>query len=233
MREMEVVAQMKVAALAGAAHELPPTTSACGMFGGCPFAERCGLTIGDMVPKKGSKTMGNAFLKGLKDKQAKKGKSNGVPASTLPPDAPTRETPVAETKGPPAEPPAETKAEAPKKKRGRPKGSTKKKTTTGDFTLYVDCAPEKDVSAAERPVLFEDWFHPMLEQMNEQARKENQMHYLQMGFGPSKAMVAVAVQELSKELPSEMVLHTSSAAGRDALDSLIPHAARVVRAMRG
>jgi RecB family exonuclease len=238
-QEMDVVAQMKVAALADSANELPPTTSACGMFGGCPFGNRCGLTIGDFMParaKKGNTTMGNKFLKGLKDKS----KSNGatatpVPAGTLPPDAPTRETPVAEAKTEPPEESKETKAEAPKKKRGRPKGSSKKKAaTTGGFVLYIDCMPTKDTGSEIEPTLFEDWFGTLTQEMNEQVLEEKNLpSYLLLPYSEEKALVALTVQQAVDNLPPALVVTSGTPGAKDALGALVPHATSVIRAMRG
>lgn len=85
----ETVAQMReVAASVTNVHDLPPTVSACGMYGGCPFKEQCGLTTRDVIASLGNnknKEKGmNSFINRIKKAQK--------PEGTIPPDAAPRET---------------------------------------------------------------------------------------------------------------------------------------------
>jgi hypothetical protein len=115
-REMVTVREMQCAAGAKSAHELPPTISACGMYGGCPFRGECGLTTKELFSvgtKKKGKEMGNSFLSNLKKKAAEGGGGalNDTPNGVLSPDAPSRTTEVSDDDGP------EKETAAAKKKR--------------------------------------------------------------------------------------------------------------------
>lgn len=91
---MPVVSTMKkIAAECDSAHDLPPTVSACGMFGGCPFRSNCGITSRDFFQgfgKKKEKKMGT-WLDKVRAKKGKEEKKDEAP-SIVPDDAPSRET---------------------------------------------------------------------------------------------------------------------------------------------
>jgi len=203
--ELETVAQMVEAAEAPSAHDLPPTTSACNDYGGCPFREQCGITsemslkgLFQADNKKGQ-SMGNAFLEKLKAKQAQGG------VSIVPPDAPARETSAqeskkirdeAEEKKQKADEAAAKKAARAAKKAAKEAAKaaepeeeeeeedtaveTPKKKTNGangkkTFTIYIDCMPKKTVGREVEPTLFEDWFSSLVMQMNEHVLEEKKL----------------------------------------------------------
>jgi hypothetical protein len=226
-REMVIVGEMKdVASNCKNAHDLPPTVSACGMYGGCPFVAQCGLTGSDMLfgtKKEKGKGM-NKFL----NKLNKNKKKNG--AEVLSKDAPSRTTETVADKA--ASAPDAKEKPAVKKKR------TKKKTNgKAPFTIYVDCFPTKDVNAdGVAPTLFEDWFGPIVMKMNEHALEEKKLpSYLLLGFAEEKALVAVAIKDAIDKgaLPSVLVINSGTPSAKDAMGSLVPHATTVVKATRG
>lgn len=237
-REMVTVEKMLAASNAKSAHDLPPTTTACGMYGGCPFRERCGITsemtVAGMfqLDKKGNAEMGNKFLDKLK-----KGKKTKKPEGIVPPDAPERETSEEESEAIRAEATAkaEKAAKAKKAKAAKAKKTkTKKNGTTKAFVLYIDCMPKKDVGAEIEPTLFEDWFNPLVMKMNEAVMDEKKLpSYLLLPYAEEKAMVQLAVQESIEDLPLAMVVTSGSPGARDALGALVPHATQVVVGTRG
>jgi hypothetical protein len=257
-REMGTVAEMVVAATAKSAHDLPPNTLACGDYGGCAYREKCGVLpelssgfgFGNKKQQREGAEMGNAFLE--KMKKAGGTPTNGevaetapvkkaplwkkpatatapapvpeAPAGVLSADAPSRETTPEEA--------AELRGEADtkeKKKRGR-----KPKSTNGDtrkeFALYIDCMPVKDVNSDSEPTLFEDFFNPLVMQMNETAMAQKKMpSYLLLPYSEEKAMVQMAVHSMLDKLPSAMIVMSGIPGAKDALGQLTPHATLVVR----
>jgi hypothetical protein len=90
---LPVVEEMRVVSeTVTSAHDLPPTVSACGMYDGCPFQAKCGITASDFF----ASAFGNKNKKG-KDKMSsflsklKKAKSS-VPEGIVSDDAAPRET---------------------------------------------------------------------------------------------------------------------------------------------
>jgi hypothetical protein len=235
-RDLGTVAQMADAHKASSAQDLPPTTSACMMYGGCTYRSQCGLTASDFSSNFRNTTKGTkdkTMSKFLERLRGKKGNGATKPTGILPDDAPSRETPVAETEAE-TEAVADTAAEAkpPKAKRGRPKGSTKKKSAPASdgFTLYIDCIPTKDAE----PTLFEDWLGPIVMNLNETVQAEKNLpDYRLLPYAEEKAMFALALSERAGDLPPTMIVNSTSPGARDALGVLIPHASQVVRALRG
>ena len=246
-REMVTVERMIEASKASCAQDLPPTTSFCPSYGGCPHRSRCGIQATDISfgfgNTKGTTNM-NSFLQKIKEKKASTKPNGETPTATkaaakatkkvqkeikpegvVSPEAPSREyeepeVEVAETQ--PAEKPA-------KKTR---KSKAKSNAKTKEFTLYIDCAPTKRSGDVE-PTLFEDWYGPLMQQMNDYVQNEKNLpSYLLLPYSEEKAMVAVAVQDSIDRLPSEMIMTTGTIGAKDALGFLIPHATTVVRAMR-
>lgn len=170
-----------------------------------------------------------SFLDRLRSKTGKE----EVPKGVLSADAAPRETPREESDT--AEP----------KGRGRPKGSKNRSVDVGGksqekkngngFTLYIDCIPTKDTeNSGLEPTLFEDWITPIVLSMNEIVLKEKNLpHYQLLPYAEEKAMFSIAVNESAERLPPMMVLNSGTPGAKDALGVLIPHASKVVRALRG
>jgi hypothetical protein len=254
-REMLTVAEMVEAAKAESAHDLPPTITACGDFGGCPHSVRCGLpemSIGGLFKlneKKGKDDMGNAFLKKLKEKNAAKA-GKGGDVKILPDDAPARETSdeesekiraEAEAKKEKAEAAAAKKAEKAAKKAEKEaakeaakEASKKPAKGTSDFVVYLNCMPKKNLGA-EAPVLFEDWFKPLFDELDASCAQENNAGYWAMSFSDQKAVIAGAVSMYIEEkgLPGSMIAMTGTTLLSDVLPCLVPHASQVITGLRG
>lgn len=124
------------------------------------------------------------------------------------------------------------------KTRGRPKGSTNAKAAETaqarkGFTLYIDTMKVKGAGGVD-PTWLEDWFGDIEMVLNELAAEEKQPHWQMLGYGPSKAALAIKVQEkIAKGLPASMIVNSSSPIAREVLQYLIPHATEVYRSLRG
>lgn len=248
-REMATVAEMVDAACVSSAHDLPPTTSACGMYGGCPHREQCGITpemtLSSLFkPKqKEGNNMGNKFLEKMRAKAATK--DTGI----VPPDAPSRETSpeeaekiraeqqakldkakaAEEKKAAKAAKAAEKKAAAAEKKKGT-NGKSKPNGKTKGFVLYVNCGPQKNVESGVEPTLFEDWFGPISLKMDEVAQETKKVpSWWFLPFGEQKGLIQLSIQESIERLPPAMILMTRSPGASDAEGILIPHATHVIR----
>lgn len=261
-RELEVIREMKhISETVKAAHDLEPTVTACGMFGGCPFQKECGIAsdlVGSLFgvnKKKKENGKMSDFLKNLKKSAAAKKKNgtsttNGVKAvetkaeeepkkkkfkplkkkekveakeaTILPPDAPSRETTDEESEV------IQGEAQARAEKKEKKKTATKRKS----FTIYVDCTPEK--FSGKFPVLFEDWFQPIYESLNETAKeKGGKDSFWLLTFGEQKALVLSGVAEAAKEdLPNAMIVRKNTPGAMDALGALLPHATHVIQGTR-
>ena len=157
--------------------------------------------------------------KGKKKKTAKKPKAKAKPKTK-------KEEPAEE---PPAD--GEGEAEPPKKKRGRPAGSKNKKKTADGFALFVDCMPMK---GGEPYIMFEDWIAPIVEQLNSDCQDTmGKPNFWLLGFGEQKAAIATAISGAVKSLDGNLVVMSSDTYARDVIPLLVPHAAMVVRSLRG
>lgn len=274
-KAMLTVVDMQKASLVDCANDLPPTTTACGMYGGCQHRASCGL-VGEGISlagrfkkknEKGKENMANAFLSNLKkgkDKKPPNGASTNSEAKTeakaetkkaakkkggflsrltggkkpkttedkdkgvLPPDAPSRTTPV-EAKD---EAPAETETAAKPETSAKPETAEKKKKARKKkgFHLYIDCVP---VKGEKSMVMFEDWMAPIFKTLNETVLEEKKLpSYLLLGYSEEKAMFSLALTSRIEDVPGVLVINSSTPGAKDALGVLIPHAAKVVRAMR-
>lgn len=230
---------------------LDPNTASCGMYGGCPFRSKCGLlpTISQM---KGATKMsdtnkanGDAMPKlSLSERLAKKRAESGaavpLPMPTVsvmlappaegvvPPDAPPRNTGAAVASTPTVEEP---------KRRGRPKkdaapvvevGPAPIKAQRPVFSIYVDCLPVKGGEAEW--TLFEDWIATYTKQV---AESHGIADWRQIEYGKGKAALANVVRENVHEVPEVLIVSSYAPGVNEVLDVLIPHATRVVRALRG
>ncbi len=182
------------------------------------------------------------------ERQAKLDKDFGpaaVPTGIVPPDAPSRMTPL-ETKTE-AEPEVEAPAvEEPAKKRGRPKketsegteveaGSVAKKSQRREFVLMIDCAVTKGAGGVE-PTHLDDFFSTIELELNEfaAATEEKLSSYWLLPFASQKAALSSKVQErIAKGLPPVMVVRSSSPAAREVLPMLIPFATQIIQSIRG
>ena len=251
----------------------------CQKYGGCPHRARCGISASPKIGTKREKepgTMSNNFLARMQAAAA--AKAGGTPSEAasvpqavakpvtpppaapqaakpatgvLPPDAPSRTTPI-KAKVAPVEAPAvdprqeiidkwpdadaEQAAAAPapaKRPIGRPR---KEKALTSDqgFVLFIDCMPVKD-TGGDTTTMFEDWINPIRLTLNDEAMKaKNLPDYRLLPFAEEKALFAIAVNEqVGGGMPAALIVNSSSPGARDALDVLIPHARLVVRGLRG
>ncbi len=230
-KDMDVVGQMKIASLIEDTNDLPPTVSSCSMYGGCPYRDRCKLSLSDFLnsdPKTEMKGNAMGFLDRLKEDDKSKG--NGVvPTGIEPPDAPSRTTPV-EAKTEP-EPEAKTEsAEATTETKPRKK-RVKKKTAVEGFTLYIDCMPTKNGDV--EPTLFEDWLNPIVIALNETVQeKEGVSDYRLLQYHQPKVAFTIAINGAVDKLPSAMVVRSGTMGADEAVEILIPQATQVVRALR-
>jgi hypothetical protein len=105
------------------------------------------------------------------------------------------------------------------------------------FTLYIDCFPTKDeVGDPTLLATFEDWYGSIQERMNELVAEANEGvgSYWSLSFAQQKALISEVVgAACERSLPPAMVVSSSATGARDVLSILIPHADRVVRAIRG
>lgn len=249
----DVRGMVDIAASVTDAQEVEPTTTACGMYGGCPHLERCGIAkeaftnfFNSNQNQKSTKEIVpmSSLLEKLRAAKGGNTASEGgeapaeleapkVPTGVLPDDAPDRTTPVeAKTE---SEETQETTAEKPKK-RGRPKGSSNKKSTkktsSGGFTLYQNCFPTKGANGIVR---YEDWFQPIFELIDQTAAEQNNVGgYWALSFAQQKDFLAKSVAAYIEEngLPSSMVVMGSPMLASDVLPHLAARAAVVVNAVR-
>lgn len=247
---LPIVDQMKIDAQEEDTQKLPPTTSACSLYGGCPYRPHCHIEVstplginrfGESTEER--KTPMSSFLNRIKAAKGSKPEPETktepetkpepetkakaeVPEGVIPPDAAPRETPVEAQSAPEPEPEVKTKTRKPRK--------TKKTngTSTG-FTLYVDCMPVKDVDDDLEPTLFEDWVSPIIMKLNDQAKEEKNLpHFMLLSYGDQKAAFMTSVEaNVNGSMPKTMVLNSHTPWARDAMGILIPHASRVVRAL--
>lgn len=110
----------------------------------------------------------------------------------------------------------------------------KQKGNRKPFNLYIDCQPVKGNANGLPPTLFEDWFAPIEQSMNEFVKEEKNLdNFRFLPFSEEKALLFGAIQSrMEKDLPEEMIVSSSGPAARDALGVLIPHATQVYRAFR-
>mgnify|MGYP001590906993 FL=1 len=96
------------------------------------------------------------------------------------------------------------------------------------FSIYVDCIPVKGGEAEW--VMFEDWIAPYARQV---AEAHGIADFRLIEYGKGKAILANVVREHVAEVPEVLIVSSYGPAVSDVLDVLIPHATRVVRALRG
>lgn len=103
-----------------------------------------------------------------------------------------------------------------------------------EFVLFVDCMVVK--GGGEAPVTLEEWFAPLATELDQFARAEKNLPaYQLLDFSEEKAAIGLAVRDriAAHGLPPAMLVSSSSSLVRDLLPLLVPHATRVIRALRG
>lgn len=102
-----------------------------------------------------------------------------------------------------------------------------------EFVLYMDCLPTKGTGSDE-VVLADDWFGPLDMELNDWAQSEKNLpSWWLLDFSTQKAMLAIGVQKrIQGGLPSAMVFKSGTFMARDVLPLLIPHATRMIQAIR-
>jgi hypothetical protein len=95
------------------------------------------------------------------------------------------------------------------------------------FTLYVDCWPVKGNGAPA--VLFDDWITSIIADINNEVDVAD---YRLLGFQQEKLALQAGLEKHLDKIPPVLIVSTSSSVAKDALQTLIPHAVQVIRAMR-
>ncbi len=95
------------------------------------------------------------------------------------------------------------------------------------FALYIDCFPVKGIAAGV--VLFDDWIMNVIHDIN---NKVEVLDYRLLGFAQEKLALQAGLEKHMTTVPPVLIVSTSSSVAKDALQTLIPHAREVVRAMR-
>jgi hypothetical protein len=112
----------------------------------------------------------------------------------------------------------------------KPKAKSLKKGAKGGFELYIDCQP----IVGGKPIMtFEAWIYPHLQKLGEILESQGKdANVMRLDFGEQKAAIADVVTAALDDVPSGLLVTSSNPIAKDALNVLIPHAARVVRAVR-
>ena len=95
------------------------------------------------------------------------------------------------------------------------------------FFLYIDCFPVKP--AGITAVLFDDWISGVVKTINENLDEGD---FRLLGFSKEKLALSAGIETHLDRVPPILIVSTSSSLAKDALQTLIPHAAVVIRAMR-
>jgi hypothetical protein len=172
-KEMKLILDQGVSAI-----EVPYDATACGAFGGCPFQDKCNLTMQERIlaamTQKSTST--EDYLAKLRDRKgrngapAEPGQVNPPPAEAAPPppaqtgtapnklaarlaakSAPAQVSPPpAEVapEPPPAEPAVAEAEEAPRRGRGRPAAEQKPATPADMWSMYASSALQAIMTAA-------------------------------------------------------------------------------------
>jgi hypothetical protein len=99
--------------------------------------------------------------------------------------------------------------------------------TEDGFTLYIDCYPVKGNGVPA--ILFDDWILPVIADINNEVDVAD---YRLLGFVQEKLALQAGLEKHLGNVPPVIVVSTASSVGKDALQTLIPHAKQVIRAMR-
>lgn len=226
--------------------------------GGKPVAKPAAKPAAKTTTESGKAKMPAFLAKKLDAAKA----SKGVPTGVVPPDAPERTTPVVSEEDVEAAEAATAATEEviaaeekPTKKKRKPradKGKSRKKKAdtieaagegptvgyvpaTEGFEIYVDCMLIKatDINGT-KPVMFEDWAAPIIQQINETvAAEKGCQSYLQLDYSSEKAALTMAFAAAVGTVPPVLVISSSTLGAKEALNVLVPHARRVVRSLRG
>jgi len=95
------------------------------------------------------------------------------------------------------------------------------------FFLYIDCFPVKPSGITA--VLFDDWISGVVKTINENLDEGD---FRLLGFSKEKLALSAGIETHLDRVPPILIVSTSSSLAKDALQTLIPHAAVVIRAMR-
>jgi hypothetical protein len=99
--------------------------------------------------------------------------------------------------------------------------------TREGFTLYIDCWPVKGNGVSA--VLFDDWIVSVIKDINDEIDVTD---YRLLSFTQEKLALQAGLEKHLGSVPHVLVLSTTSSVAKDAMQTLIPHAAQVIRAMR-
>jgi hypothetical protein len=168
--------------------------------------------------------------------QAAKAEADAAEAAAKAAETPAPEAPAAPpveesapAPAPESPPPASVPATAPPAAI-KPSEFTEKPheaVAVAGFTLYIDCWPVKGNGA--RAILFDDWITAILHDINKEVDVAD---YRLLGFQQEKLALQAGLEKHIDEVPPVLIVSTASSVAKDALQTLIPHAAQVIRAMR-
>lgn len=97
------------------------------------------------------------------------------------------------------------------------------------FSLYIDCYPVKGGDQTRAVVLFDDWITSVVHDINSEVEV---LDYRLLGFAQEKLALQAGLEKHIETVPPVLIVSTTSSIAKDALQTLIPHAREVVRAMR-
>ena len=181
---------------------LPPNTSACDMYGGCPYKGNCNLTASE---KMRAFMANSAILEKIRQKKAAQAAA-AAGATETPKEEPVRETPKtpltekiksqAGEINPPGEAAPEAAPEPPAAEAQAAPPKTKKKAPTrtsgggkvNEFVLFVDCAPQGD---RFRAIPLHDLTGPAADAVQED---QGVPHYGLIEFGKGPAALAAQLR---------------------------------------
>lgn len=215
-------------------NSFPPNTSACDMYGGCPFKMQCHVSAGDrliaLLHKEKPMVDINADLENLLA-SIQAPTAAPIPGQAInPPTPPAPETaPLDQT----ATAPLTTPTEPAKPKRGRPRknpeaapaednGPTTERDPRPIGTLYVSCMP-----IGQDFLLADSVFATARAKVAEKTGLED---YRLADFGKGAAGLLLEVQELINGLrPDSLVIEDGGPEARVCLSALVAMSRNVVR----
>jgi hypothetical protein len=98
------------------------------------------------------------------------------------------------------------------------------------LTIYLDCIPTKRGKGAPDTTSFEDWLAPISEFVAEQ---NDVIDYRLIEYGKGKALLAAEIRKRIVDVPPVLVISSMSPGAHEVIETLVPYADVVVKALRG
>jgi hypothetical protein len=98
---------------------------------------------------------------------------------------------------------------------------------TEGFIIYIDCIPVKGNGAPL--VMFDDWVLPVIADINKEIEVAD---YRLLGFAQEKLALQAGIEKHIGSVPPVLYVSSANSVAKDALNTLIPHARQVIRAVR-